>query len=300
MIATLLLLCAQSSDATATWLAERKSVEVGEPIELVLEVEHPLESTARVADEKLGLDDSWVVLSKDEPRSRPVDGRPDRARTTLRATVVSLEPGERDLAPLKVEIAAHGDSVSIFSSAPHVAVKSVLGDAEHERPPKGFRSAPDFGPQREAWPWLVGLALLVAFGAAFVVARALRRRARPAPVAASALTRLDELERSDLERTDAAREAHFALTRIVRGEVDRRAGVERSGLADDEWFERALADAGLAAKIGPERERLEALLAACAEVKYGGAAATHWAARERIGGAREILKRLEAPVEATK
>ncbi|MCC6408480.1 MAG: hypothetical protein IT453_15060, partial [Planctomycetes bacterium] len=84
----------------------------------------------------------------------------------------------------------------------------------------------------------------------------------------------------------------------LRSEIDRRAGVRRAALDDDEWLSRALADAGFAERIGPERERLGALLAACREVKYGGAPATHWAARERIGGARAILKRLEESAEA--
>lgn len=291
---------ARDTDATATWLAGAKSVEVGEPIELVLTVEHPLDATVRLASDTFGLDDSWVVLERGELLTRV--SAPDRARTTLTAKVASLEPGARDLAPLAVELVRSGGksalggrdaSIQLVATPPHVEVRSVLGDADHERPPKGFRPPSALPDEPEAWPWLVGVAVLAALGLGVVVGRRLSRRERAAPPPPSALAKLDELERSDLERSEAARDAHFRLTQLVRAEIDRRAGVERAALDDDEWLERALADAGFAEKLGPERENLGALFAACRAVKYGGATATHWAARERIGGARTILKRLE-------
>ncbi|MCK6447289.1 MAG: hypothetical protein L6Q99_12940 [Planctomycetes bacterium] len=293
---------AQAAGASATWLAGAKSVEVGEPIELVLTVDHPLDATVRLTSESFGLDDSWVVLEPGELRTR-VTGA-DRARTTLTARVASLEPGSRDLAPLAVELVRSGGrsavggrdaSIQLVATPPHVDVRSVLGDADHERPPKGFRPPSVLPDELEAWPWLVGVAVLAALGLGVFVGRRLARRERAALPPPSALAKLDELEKSDLERAEAAREAHFRLTQLVRGEIDRRAGVERAALDDDEWLERSLADAGFAEKLGPERERLGALFAACREVKYGGALATHWAARERIGGARTILKRLEQP-----
>ncbi|MCC6406891.1 MAG: hypothetical protein IT453_06980, partial [Planctomycetes bacterium] len=267
MIAALLLCLAQATapapgtpgtpstgGSSAVLLADSKSVAVGQPIELVLEVDHALDATVRVPDERLGLDDSWVVLSRDEPRARPTgDGR---ARTTVRATVASLEPGERDLAALQVEILSRAESFTILATPPHVTVASVLGDEDHERPPHGFRENVELGPEREPWPWLVGLALAIAVGAGVWRGRRSRRRAPAAAAEPSALARLDELERSDLERGELAREAHFELTRVLRSEIDRRAGVRRAALDDDEWLSRALADAGFAERIGPERERL--------------------------------------------
>lgn len=292
MIAALALIAL--GDLRATLSVEPRAIEVGEPIAIELTVEHEPELLPTLGEGALELDDSWVVLASESARTR-VDADGASAVTRMAWTVASLEPGERELRGFDV---IAGDQVRAVAGA-QVEVASVLGETEDvARPLKGFREVVDPGSKAPWWPWAIALAVSAAGVASWLTARALGRRRTTPQAARTALAELDEIDRGDLERAEAARAAHFELTRILRSEIDRRAKHDRVGLSDEEWLERALADAGLAPVLAPQRAELESLLRACRDVKYGGASATQWAARERLGQARKILERL-APQETS-
>ncbi len=300
MIALCLLLVAQATDAVATLTLDKLSVEVGEPIELVLDVRHSIDQTIHIEKSAPGLDESWTVLASEEPRTEPDAAHPGRAHTFARFRIASLEPGERDLPAQKVELGRGADTLAIFSPKAHVGVKGLLAEKEDAaRPIKGFRDSLELGKQASKGPWILALGVALSIVVGALIGRRMRRRKAEPAIVRTPLALLDELERSDLEAPDRAREAHFELTRILRGAIDDKSKTVRNGLADDEWLARALEDAGLGAKLAPAKDEIAELLRACAEIKYGGSSATHWAARERVAKARSILKRLdEAEVSA--
>jgi hypothetical protein len=263
------------------------SVEVGQELVIALEVGHAEGERAALEEGALELDESWIVFASEAPLALPVPGQPGRARTRASWTVASLEPGEREIPAVRYRIGGEGHA----SPAAQVSVASLLGEGEAQaRPPKGFR--PLAGEARSPFLWIPWVCAAVALAAAAALAvRARRRRGRVVSAPPGPLERLAELEARPLDDPLEVREAHFELTRAVREALDRRSGRERSGLTDAEWLGEVR---GTLAR--EQALELEALLASCAAVKYGGERPTHWAAREALQRARRLAAE-NAPAE---
>lgn len=268
-VAAALLLAAPQAPEAQIRTVER--VEVGEPFELSIEIRHAA-GVAVVLDPR-ALDDAWVLL--DASGAATLAAGEGRAATSVRWTVVALEPGEEVLPALWASIDG-GPPRAIPVLGDGVTATGVLAPGEDEpRPPAGFRDAPApaGGPPRWAWPLGV-LALLAVAAAAFLR----RRRARaPVEVPPTAAERLRAIDPEALAEPAAVQAAYYEITAVLRGAIDERLGRDLAAWTDEEW---------LAATRGqlPESEYdlVADVLRQSAEVKYGTARPTHWGAQETL------------------
>jgi len=100
LFSLLVLQAGPASDAElrARFALSPVEVEVGEPFQLNLLVDHP--SAVGVFDlqlKPLELDPSWVLLDASRDTAKASSDEPGRSVTTWHWRIVSLEPGERRL-----------------------------------------------------------------------------------------------------------------------------------------------------------------------------------------------------------
>jgi hypothetical protein len=275
-----LLLCAPAAAQVTTDVSvDPPRAQVGQPVTLTVQVEHPRDQLVRVDASAPLFDGSWVVLETLEPLTVRSAHDPERSRTRAAWVVVSLEPGQRALPAVGLLLEREGREPAAFATdAADLRVVGVLAEGEDRaRPPRGFRDPlPEPAPAR--WPFvLAGALLAAATGAAWSSWRARARAPLPEPRPATPLERLAALEALDLDQPEAARRVHYEIARALREAVDRRARRDGSAWTDEEWLARWPAQ--LADEL---RERSGDLLAACEEVKYGTARPTRWAVQERL------------------
>ncbi len=292
MILALALAWFPQEDPSARFQVRPEAVEVGEPFELVLELEHGEALDAwELTGQPLALDASWVLLDEEGPSSEPLlDGR----RLTTRSwRLVSLEPGPRSLAAF---LPVLPDVPRVDAGATTVDVRSVLREDEtRPRPlrgfPEGFGQGGAAPRSEDSRPFALLAGALVAAALPIVLwLRRQRRKPRVVPTA-SPLEELEALRQAGAETAQVVSERHFHLTRLVRSATDAAAGEERAGLTDTEW---------LAAVRGTSlfSEELEDLLQRAESVKYGGTTPTSWALDEAYGAARGALEGLAQHREA--
>lgn len=294
-LAVVLASGAAAQEPTATWTVEPAEVAVGEPSTWTLRVEHARGARLRLVTEDPAQGAGWVLIEgPTTTRARSAE----RASTTYSWTVLSLEGGERALPAPDVRT-ADGTLVPVAERTLRVQSELAPGDDA----PRPLAGIPDVeGRGRGAGFGLLAAALGLA--ALALAAWALRRRRRRAPAAPPQPTpaeRLRELRRG-LEQDGApgapglpgfdGRQLIFEASHVVRAGVDRSLGEHPVGLTDEEWLEHVRASGRLA--TGTE-EDLAALLAACAEVKYGGATPTPFRVREALERAGGILGSLAEP-----
>jgi hypothetical protein len=279
---------AQDGEVRAQWRCEPGTVAVGEPFELVLELDHPASvSPGELTAGTPALDESWVVLGE-LPVTSAAEG--DGVRTRRAWRVASLEPGERALADSLSRVALAQRVTRIQVGDAHVRVSGIL--AEGEDAPRPLREFPDgFGGEdqaREGRGWIAWLALALLACGAGVLAWRLRRKTfalRPA----TALERLGELERSFED--GRAREGCYELTRLLRTAADDLRRKPRSGLTDEEWLAEITASLEVPRNAVGE---LAAVFERAARVKYAGEAPTSWSMQETFQRARAALEVLVA------
>lgn len=276
--------------ASARWRCEPAEVELGQPFELVLELEHSASAPGgELAAGELVLDESWLVLGEEPVQTE----RADEGRLVTRRAwrVASLEPGARSLGEALSRFALPEGVTRIQVGAAEVRVRGVL--AEGEDAPRALREFPeDFAGSAEdvevgsALPWLFGAGVPLAAGAGWLAWRR-RRRARAEAAPATTLERLGELEREFAG--ERARAGCFELTRLLRGALDDARAHDRSGLTDEEWLAELTASR---AQPGVTEE-LTQVFARAARVKYAGEPATPWALQETFAHARRALAALD-------
>jgi hypothetical protein len=291
VIALLIGLGLLGAEGSATWRCEPASVEVGQPFELVLELQHdPAAPALNLFDGAPQLDDSWVVLGRHDlvEVERGADGVISRVAWSL----ASLEPGERDLTGALATVAFGPAVGAIHVGGAHVEVAGVL--AEGEDAPRGLRLFPPGfldgqgdGANDGAPAWLAFLIVPPVLFAAWVLAR--RRRIPASSAPPGDLERLDELARGLSEQ--GATSGCYGLTRLLREAAD-RGGASRAGLTDDEWLAAVRAARAVPA---PALEGLERVFARSERVKYGGERVTAWALEELFAEARSALRTLGTP-----
>ena len=284
---TALFLVAGQGGARATWSVGAAEVEVGEPFELVLELEAPADVDAySLADVRLQPEESLVLFSEETSAPEPV-GDGSRLQTRHVFRLASLRPGVLDLEPLLPPLPE--DIEVSGADGARIEVRGLLGEDEGEpRGPKGFpadflelSSAPGSSSARP-WVWIAlaatGLAL---FGLFAWRRRRGRRRAGPvAPDPRAELARLG----AATERGADPREVVREVTGVLRGVPG--LAPDRPGVTDEEWI-RDLRSAG---RIPDETAGdLAALLAEAREVKYAGRTPSPWAVRETIERAERVL-----------
>jgi len=277
----------------AHWEVAEGSVEVGEPFEARLIVEHPAGARASVDASALDADSSWVALAP--PRLVPEQdaGTFDAERTLWRWTIASLEPGARDLPALEITLEEpDGGKRNLAVDAAQVAVASALApDEDAPRPAKEFRPVEPLA-TTSTWTWiLAGCVVLLALAVAVLVWALMRRKpALAAPP--SSLARIEALAQRDMNSPDVVRALHYELTALLREHVDREQRAPRSALTDEEWLPAAREQLGADAA-----EELAEILRASRAVKYGPEVPTQWAVSEVLERAKFVVCNSRAPAQ---
>jgi len=279
-----------AGDVVARLHAEPAEVAVGEPCSIVLEIEHPEGSTVRLPEIDPVPDESWVLV---EPRrivrGRPVAGSEGRVTTIATWRVLSLDPGDRPLSSIAVDVGDASGTRRVEVAADTLHVRSVLAAGEDApRPLRGFPPAPLDPAATRRRLLLVSAAALVLLAAAYFVARRLRRK--PAVVAAvSDVDRLLELQRAALEDPESSRRVVYALCALLRGSVDRFLREDRAALVDAEWAARLEPDERVPLGV---RRSVARILRDSERIKYALHAPTRFALEEMLAGGREALEAL--------
>ncbi len=262
---------------------------VGEPVEWILAVDHPVRARIELAAEdplaSLAEIDrlSWAVVSG--PVREVQDLGAGRSRTRLRWRVLSLEGGERALP----EIVVRDESgATATASGGHLEVWSDL--AEGDDAPRAMAGLHDVE-RKDAlvgpFQVLVALAILAALAVCALWWRARGRRTRALPVATPS-ERLARL-RAELPSTpEGSRAFAFELGQILRLAVQQQLGRDLGGLAEEEWL--ALARSSLPADALGE---LEGLLGALSRVKYAGEIPTRFRIEELCATAASLLAKID-------
>lgn len=284
MIATLVLAWfaqgAALAPARVRWELAAASAGVGEGVEALLVVEHAPGARARLSADWADSDYSWLELSPAR-----LDGGSSASATRWRVELASLEAGERELPQPAIEVELPGGTKATLEyEVRSLRFQPALFDGEDApREPRDFRPA---DPEQTApsWTWYAagGLALALAGVACGWLLRSRRKPVEPPP---SAAARLAQLGTRKLDDPAVVRELYYDLSRLVRGELDARAGERRDAHTDEEW----LASARIA--LAPEvATALEELLVSCRGAKYAAARPTEWAVREDLSRAARVLE----------
>lgn len=214
--------------------------------------------------------------------------------------VYAWELGDLAVPPITVTYTAGGRAEQIQTNAVPVRVTGVLGDADD---PKLMRdNAPPVPLQSRDWFWVwIGAAAGALVGAA-IAAIVLRRRRRRRVVrlvgtlvpsrsrridmtSERALERLLAIEQSGVLDDDRSRKPGYAeMVDVIRDYLGARYRTATSDLTTAELI-RALSPVAPAG----ERGLVEAWLARCDVVKYGGFRATADDARDVLAGARSLV-----------
>ena len=275
-------------------------IHVGDPVSVVLRVDHPADWSVRWAD---SLDVApfevleYAVTAGGAAAggAAPAPGRAgDAAQSVAMVTLTSFELGELEIPPIGIVVAGPDGAVRVLSTDPfRIGVVSVgldeSGDIREIRGPIGIA--------RNWWallPWLL-LAAAVGAGAAYVY----RRRARARPVAEVAkpkvpprpfhlvaLEALDELERSSLLERGQVKRWHVRVSEIIRTYVEGQLEVPALEMTTGEVV------AGLrgAALGGRVTGAFHAFLARCDLVKFAKLRPGTDESRELLGAARSLVR----------
>lgn len=277
MIAALWL--ALGETARVRWDAAPTRAGVGEPIVVGLVVEHPAGARASLPQGWLEGELSWALAAPER-----LDAASTPEATRWRVELASLEAGERALPQAPVVVELRDGAKAELEQVPSTIVfaAELLEGEDAPRTPRDFRPVE---PENAgwSWPWIAaGGALLVAAGA--LAGWLLRGRRRETELPPSAAARIAALGARNLDDAQVVRELHYELTALVREELDRRDGVTRRALTDEEWL--ASAEARLPAEAAQE---LNELFRSAVALKYGGAKATAWAVRDNLARAQRAL-----------
>jgi hypothetical protein len=281
---SLVLALALAQDVRAAATVAPATVEVGQPLQVELVVEHPADTRVELLPELLG--DEWVFLGASGAATLPrADGS---AATRLTWTVCALEPLDGAL-PAVVASLDGGPpaALPVEGGAGVTAVGVLAPDEDTARPPRGFRDLPAHEPGVPGWVWLLAAALLAL--AAVVGFLVVRRRAPPAlDVPPTPLERLAAIRSDALEEPQAVQAAYYEITAALRTGVDQRLGrapAEYVALTDEEWLAITAGELPDA-----EHELIADLLRGAAQVKYGSVRPTHWGVNETLQRARAALE----------
>ena len=284
MIAALVLAALAQDAGMATarvrWEAPLDATDVGEGVPAVLIVEHAAGARARLPAEWIESDYSWLELS---PARLLSDS--SATATRWRIDLASLEAGERELPQPAVEVVLpSGAKAELVQETRSLRFMPALFDGEDApREPRDFRPA---DPEETATGWslyALAAAALAALGAA--CGWWVRARRMPGDAPPGAAARLAELGSRKLDDPEVVRELYYALSNLVRSELDARAGLRRAAWTDEEWL------AAVRGSLAPaDAVTLEELLLSCRGAKYAAARPTEWAVREDLSRAARLLE----------
>lgn len=328
-VLTALALVAQRGDVVARLVPEPAEVEIGEPVEWVLDVVHPASARVRPLDKSLAVaakpatttpashgaqpttpsavpaDDAksaaaeraWVKVG-DTTWTRTTDpADPTRVHTNARFRAIALEGGDLAAPAMAIELVDGANASELAPESLPVHVRGALAEGEDApRPMLGFRDVPaDLGPVKRG-PWVLAalVAVVVAALATWLLAR---KKKAPAPAPPTPIARLDELARAFASDVADGRATVYALSRLVRETVDAFVASDRSGATDDAWSAAVATDERVPLGV---RDASTRLLASAERVKYAQETPTRFAVEELVKDARAALETLAStprPVE---
>jgi len=293
-----------SQEVVVDLSCEPAEAEIGQPVTWTLVVEHPRggDVTLQGAEEPFAEDAEndrlWVELAT--RRRTIVELGGERTRTTYAWTVCALDAGSHTLEGLRVEVDLPDRLVSKAAEGATLFVRGALGDGEDvPRPLAGFRPAPPSARGGAFRRVLPALLLVFALAVALLVRR---RRLRRGPALlqerVGSLVELGALSESLNDEPGVGAELGYALSHLLRREVDTVADELRAPLTDAEWAASIEADSQLPE---PLRFGLARLVRDLEPLKYGGSNPTRFALQEFLERARGHLEELDrmAPDSAT-
>lgn len=284
-------------DARATFVPAPPEVEIGEPVEWLLDVEHAAD--ARVKLPEMPPDARAFVWFGERSVTRgPDPANPLRAHTIVRWQSLALESGALTPPALELEVVRGSQSEKITATARSLSVRGALGEGEDRaRPLRDFRDtnsegflAGDARVHRLRWI-AAGSVALLALAVSLLVVRRARRRRVLASVPPTPLARCAEISRVFAADPEHTRRPVYEVTRLLRDAVDEFLGAQRAGLTDAEWSAATEHDERVPAGV---RSTCARLLAGAEAVKYALASPTRFAVDQLLADARGALEALAA------
>lgn len=279
-------------------------IHVGDPVSVVLRVDHPADWSVEWAD-SLDIAPFEVLeyavtgagaaptADQDAAAGRAGEAAEGGARSVATLTVTSFELGELEIPPIEIAVAGPDGGVRLLATDPfRIGVVSVgLDESGDIRDIKG-----PLGIARNWWalvPWLL-LAAAMGAGAAYLyrrrrarpVAEVAKPKAPPRPFPLVALEALDELERSSLLERGQVKRWHVRVSEIIRTYVEGQLEVPALEMTTGEVV------AGLrgAALGGGVTGAFHAFLARCDLVKFAKLRPGTDESRELLGAARSLVR----------
>ncbi len=269
--------------------------EVGAPVSLTVEVQHPSGTRVLLDGDPYGLDQGWLVFQPGRTVSVPLDG--GGLVTRIGYELAALEGGLVETEQGWIEVAARSvptpplwlvrgeERIELSLDQPTLEVLGPLEEGELEpRPMPGLIEVPP-APGSRLDP--LGLALLAAgallLGLALWIAR--RRRAPGRVDRGPTLEERLEALRAALAAGRLERAAVFDAARLVRDAFDRRLGRSSAGETDEHWLESLPRDGEWTAA----RARLAEFLGRATRVRFAALEPTEWAIEELMREGVELV-----------
>ncbi len=270
---------------------EPAEVQVGEPVCVSVDIDHPVAAGPLKESLDLHLDDQWVLLAGPSIEVGVVEGG---HRTQVIWSVMALEAGTQKIAGL--EVAMRGGGSQSLRGAELRVVSSLAPEEDAPRPLPDLRGSPErLGPLRASHWGLLALGALVG-GALWSVIRGRRSRVDGMPPL-NPRQRFIELRQriqdpSGTSSLPGEWSGDLAGTLRLAVEQGSSLGSHRStaGLSDEEWL--AVLSEGGGRSLA---ESLEPVLSACARIRFGAERPTRFAVDELLQASAQVIDSLGDP-----
>lgn len=267
---------------------EPREAQIGEPVHWTLTVQHPQGATVHLPPAGPVPDDSWVLLESGLVLRSSGPG----GEVTTRASwsVCSLEPGERALPALAIEVEIAGARETVTAETSLLTVRPALApDEDAPRPMRGFLPPPESARARSVVPWMLAILALV-IGIAIWRWRVRARRKVVAPPAPTPLERLAELRARARAEPDAARAITYSAAALLREAVDAYLAEPRVATPDADWIVRIEPDERVPLGV---RSAAARILRDVEKVKYALVSPTPFALEELLASVESALAALK-------
>jgi hypothetical protein len=282
----LLALCLLLQDPTLTISPPQGAI--GQPLEVVLELDHARGAGLARGGPEWELDGSWVVLEGPEVTAVAGSGG---LHTRVRWSVMSLESGERALPGLNLVLA---DGAALTVNGVALAIGADLGEEEDApRPMPVLQGVVErAGPVRlEHLGWGILALVLAMVGGLWLRKR--RGLASTAHVQGEwarfmALREVaTQAGKGSANRQGGVQDVSAELASLLRSAAQHRVAVLRPGQADGEWLARMRGEGETALA-----DELTPLLHTCEQIRFGGLRPTRFALEELLQSSEEVLSHL--------